>query len=546
MSKASLILLNGRIVTLDKKNPEVPALAISGEEIVYAGSEEKAKAYATKETVVIDLKGRLVLPGFNDAHLHFLGGGLNFLRVDLRDCRSFQEIGEKIKDKANKLKPGSWILGRGWDHTLFNQGKWPDKTFLDKIAPQNPVYLKRIDGHVGWANSLALQMSKIDQNSSSPEGGAIIKNANTGEPIGILLENAMQLVERMIPKPSFEEQTLALKEAVKEANRFGITSVQDNSDVEVLEVYKKLMEKDELKVRVSEWLPLELIKKPQELKRLIKSFPEKSNLLRPGLLKIMADGTLGSRTAFLFEPYSDEPGKSGVFLHEEKELEDMVMLADKSGYQVGIHAIGDRANHTVLNVYEKIQKMNPERERRHRIEHCSLLREADISRFAKSGTVASVQPSFWSSDKKWLEQRLGKERMKGAYAFKSLLDSGTVLAFGTDWPVESLNPMLGIYSTVTRDVGAQHAVPLQGSANYLETHGHASLQKLTIEQAVKAYTLGSAYAEFREKEKGSLEVGKLADIVVLSKDIFSIQPEEIKDTEVEMTILGGKVVYSRR
>jgi predicted amidohydrolase YtcJ len=545
MPKASLILLNGRIVTLDKRNPEVPALAISGEEIVYAGSGEKVKAYATKETEVIDLKGKLVLPGFNDAHLHFLGGGLNFLRVDLRDCRRFEEIGERIKEKASKLKTGSWILGRGWDHTLFNQGNWPDKTFLDKVVLQNPVYLKRIDGHVGWANSLALQMSRIDQNSSSPEGGTIIKNANSGEPIGILLENGMQLVERIIPKPSFEEQTLAIREAVKEANRFGITSVQDNSDIEVVEVYKKVVERNELKVRVSEWLPLELIKKPQELKRLIESFPEKSNLLRPGLLKIMADGTLGSRTAFLFEPYSDEPGKSGVLLHEEKELEELVLLADKSGFQIGIHAIGDRANHTVLNVYEKIQKLNPERERRHRIEHCSVLRETDIPRFAKSGTVASVQPSFWSSDKKWLEQRLGKERMKGAYVFKSLLDSGTVLAFGTDWPVESLNPMLGIYSAVTRDVRAYCNTPLQRNVE-MSAFGETSPQKLTVEQAVKAYTLGSAYAEFQEKEKGSLEVGKLADMVVLSKDIFAIKPEEILETEVEMTILGGKVVYSKQ
>ncbi|OGC80014.1 MAG: hypothetical protein A2W07_07790 [candidate division Zixibacteria bacterium RBG_16_43_9] len=531
MTKAGLVLLNGKIATMDQGNPWVEALAVSGERIVHMGKDEQIRDYVTADTQVINLGGKLVLPGFNDAHLHFLGGGLNFLRMDLRNCTSFEEIGERIKDKVSKLQPGSWILGRGWDHTLFNQGKWPDKTFLDKITPQNPVYLKRIDGHVGWVNSLALQMSKIDKNCSSPEGGTIIEDAHTGEPIGILLENAMQLVERIIPKPSFKEQTLAIREAVKEANRFGITSVQDNSDVEVLEVYKKLLEKDELKVRVSEWLPLELIRNHEELKRLIESFPEKSNLLKPGLLKIMADGTLGSRTAFLFEPYSDEPGKSGVLLYEEKEMEDMVLLADKSGYQVGIHAIGDRANHTVLNIYEKIQKLNPERERRHRIEHCSLLREADIPRFAKSGTVASVQPSFWSSDKKWLEQRLGKERMKGAYAFKSLLDSGTVLAFGTDWPVESLNPMLGIYSAVTRAVGA---------------YCHTPLQKLTVEQAVKAYILGSAYAEFQEKEKGSLEIGKLADIVVLSKDIFSIQLEEILETEVEMTILGGKVIYSKQ
>jgi predicted amidohydrolase YtcJ len=543
MKKASLVLHNGRIATMDEKNPGAEALVISGERIVYAGRNETAKGYVSRETGIMDLEGKLALPGFNDAHLHFLGGGLNFLRVDLRDCRSFEEIGERIREKSGKLKPGSWILGRGWDHTLFNQGNWPDKTFLDKIVPQNPVYLKRIDGHVAWANSLTLQISKIDRNSSPPEGGTIIKDAQTGEPTGILLENAMQLVERIIPKPSFEEQTLAIKEAMKEANRFGITSVQDNSDLEVIEVYKKLLKKDELKIRVSEWLPLELVKNSGELKRLVDSFPMQNNFLRPGLLKIMADGTLGSRTAFLVEPYSDEPAKSGVLLHDEKELENLIALADESGFQVGIHAIGDRANHAVLNIYEKIQKLNPERKRRHRIEHCSVLKEQDIPRFAKSGTVASVQPGFWSSDKKWLEQRLGKDRMKNAYAFKSLVDSGAVLAFGTDWPVESLNPMLGIYSAVTRDVGVRRAVLLQKN---VETHGHASLQNLTIEQAFKAYTLGSAYTQFQEKEKGSLEAGKLADIIILSKDIYNIPPEEILKTEVELTILGGKVVYNSR
>ncbi len=531
MTEINLILINGKIFTLDEKTPWAQALVISGERIVYAGENEIAKGFVTKGTQVIDLSGKLVLPGFNDAHLHFLGGGLNFLRVDLRDCKSFEEIGERIREKVSKLKPGSWLLGRGWDHTLFNQGKWPDKLFLDGISPQNPVYLKRIDGHVGWVNSLALQISKIDRDSSSPEGGTIIKDAQTVEPTGILLENAMQLVERNILKPSFEEQTLAVKEAVRVANRFGITSVQDNSDLEVIGVYEKLLEKGELKVRVSEWLPLELLKKPGELKTMVESFPKQNNLLRPGLLKTMADGTLGSRTAFLLEPYSDEPGKSGVLLHDERELEELVLLADKSGFQVGIHAIGDKANHILLNIYDKIQKLNPERKRRNRIEHCSVLRESDIPRFAKSGTVASVQPCFWSSDKKWLEQRLGKERMKGAYPFKSLLGSGVTLAFGTDWPVESLNPMLGVYSAMTRDVGAYCNTPLQ---------------KLTVEQALKAYTLGSAYAEFQEQEKGSLEVGKLADMVVLSKDIFNIPPEEISEAEVEMTILGGKIVYDSR
>ena len=538
MSKANLVLLNGKIATMDDKNLRANALVVSDERIIYSGEDDIARDYITKETEVIDLKGRLALPGFNDAHLHFAGGGLTLLRVDLKDCKSFWEIEKRLRDKIIKLRAGSWILGRGWDHTLFNQGNWPDKSFLNGIAPQNPVFLKRVDGHIGWANSLALQLAGINRDTPSPEGGIIVKDSLTGEPTGILIEKGMDLVEKIIPKPSLDELTLAIREAIKEAKRYGITSIQDNSDLEVIEVYKKLLDKNKLKVRVSEWLPLELIKNTEELKRSIESFSDcgsvgtaKSNLLKLGLLKIMADGTLGSRTAFLFEPYSDEPEKSGVLLLEEKELEKMVFLADKFGYQVGIHAIGDRANHIVLNIYEKIKKLNPKRERRHRTEHCSVLREKDIPRFAGLGVVTSVQPAFWSSDRKWLQQRLGKERLKRAYPFRSLLDSGAILSFGTDWPVESLNPMLGIYSAITRDVGAYCNMPLQ---------------TLTVEQAIKAYTLGSAYAEFQEKEKGSLEAGKLADIVVLSKDIFSIPPEEILESEVEMTILGGEIIFSCR
>jgi predicted amidohydrolase YtcJ len=531
MPEANLILLNGKIATMDDKNPWANALVVSEERIIYSGEDDAAKGYITKETEVIDLKGRLVLPGFNDAHLHFAGGGLTLLRIDLKDCKSFQEIEKRLREKVGKLQAGSWILGRGWDHTLFNQGNWPDKSFLDGIAPHNPVFLKRVDGHIGWANSLALQLAGINSNTPSPERGVIVKDSLTEEPTGILMEKAMDLIEKIIPKPSLDELTLAIREAGKEAKKYGITSIQDNSDLDVIEVYKKLLEKNELKVRVSEWFPLELIKKPEELKSLIESFPEKSSYLKPGLLKIMADGTLGSRTAYLFEPYADEPEKSGVFLIPEEELEYMVSQADRSGYQIAIHAIGDGANVIVLNIYGKVHWLNPARERRHRIEHCSVIKKIDIDRMAEIGVIASVQPAFWNSDKEWLEQRLGKERLKRAYPFRSLLDSGANLAFGTDWPVESLNPMLGIYSAVTRDVGAYCNMPLQ---------------TLTVEQAIKAYTLGSAYAEFQEKEKGSLEANKLADIVVLSKDIFSIPPEEILETEVEMTILGGKVIFSRQ
>lgn len=529
MPKATLVLLNGKIATLDDKNPLVDAIAVSGERIIYTGKTETARGYISKGTEVIDLKGKLVLPGFNDAHLHLLGGGLASLRVDLKDCRSFQEIERKISDRIKKSKPGFWILGRGWDHTFFNQGSWPEKSFLDKLAPQNPVFLKRIDGHAGWANSLALKLAGIDKNSSSPEGGDILKDNITQVPTGILTENALELVDKVIPKPSFEELHSAISEAMNETRKYGVTSVQDNSDFETIEVYNALLRNSELKVRVSEWIPLETVKNSEELKRWRSCFPEESNLLKPGLSKIMADGTLGLHTAYLFEPYSDKPDKAGMLLLDEKELGEMVSLADKSGYQVAVHSIGDRTSNMVLNIYEKINKSNPERERRHRIEHCSILKEQDITRFAELGVIASVQPAFWSSDKIWLEQRLGKNRLKNAYPWRNLLNSEAVLAFGTDWPIESLNPMKGIYSAITRNE---------------EKHSHTSQQNLTVEQAVKAYTWGSAYAEFMEKEKGSLEVGKLADIVVLSKDIFSIDPEEILETEVEMTILGGEIIYS--
>ncbi len=539
MPKANLVLLNGKIASMDDKNPRADAIAISGERIIYSGKTETAREYIGKETEVIDLKRKLVLPGFNDAHLHLLGGGLASLRVNLKDCRSFQEIEKRILDKIKKTKLGFWILGRGWDHTLFNQGNWPEKSFLDKLAPQNPVFLKRIDGHTGWANSLALKLTGIDKNSSSPEGGVILKDSLTQKPTGILTENAIELVDKVIPKPSSEELHSAIREAMNETSKYGVTSVQDNSDFEAIEVYNALLKNKELKVRISEWIPLETVKNSEELKRWRSCFPEENNLFKPGLFKIMADGTLGSHTAFLFEPYTDKPDKTGMVLLDEKELEKMVFLADRSGFQVAIHSIGDRTSNMVLNIYEKIKKSNPEKKRRHRIEHCSILKETDIPRFASLKVIASVQPSFWSSDKIWLEQRLGKNRLKRAYPWRNLLNSGTILAFGTDWPIESLNPMLGIYSAITRDVGAYCYTPQE------ETHSHSSLQNLTVEQAVKAYTWGSAYAEFQENVKGSLEVGKLADMVVLSKDIFSINPQEILETEVEMTILGGKIIYNR-
>jgi predicted amidohydrolase YtcJ len=530
---SSVILINGKIATMDRNNPWAEAVAIDGEKIIKVGKNEAVRSLISDKTKVIDLNGKLAIPGFNDAHLHFLSGGKALIGVNLQGCTTLDEIKNRIRAKINKLPEGAWINGRGWDHTLFNKGVWPDKGMLDKIASNNPVYLRRLDGHSIWVNSLALKAAGITQKTHDPAGGEIFKDTHTGEPTGILTENAMDLVDSIMPGLSKKELILAVKKAMEEARKYGVTSIQDNSNLDVIDVYKELLKKGELTVRVYEWLPFDLIKVMDKLYGIRKRVPKNNNMLRSELLKGFADGSMGSSTAYFFEPYLHDYTDYGISLYTQEELNELVVKADKAGFQMGIHAIGDKANHMVLNAYEQAIKLNGKRDSRHRIEHAQVARLQDIKRFSKLGVIASMQPTHCTDDMRWAEGLIGYERCTGAYAWRSFLDAEAKLAFGTDWPVEPLNPMLGIYAAVTRQT-IEDGLPVGGW--FLE-------QKLTVEETIRAYTLGSAYAEFQDDIKGLIENGKLADIVVLSDDIFTIPPKEILNTKVIMTILGGKIIY---
>ncbi|MBC7186490.1 MAG: amidohydrolase [Calditrichaeota bacterium] len=534
---ADLIIVNGKVWTVNARQPLAEAVAVQDDKIVAVGNTADILARRDSRTTVIDAQGRLVMPGFNDAHLHFRSGGAALLQVVLDGCRAPEEVQQRVAAKVAELGPGQWVTGRGWDHTLFNKGVWPDKSLLDKVSPDNPVYLTRVDGHVGWANSLALARAGITRQTPDPPGGQIVRDPSTGEPTGILKEAASSLVARVVPPPTAEQEREAVRKALAEARRLGVTSVQDNSGVSSVGLYREFLERGELTVRVTEWLDFGLAAQPALLQKVYRENLRlcDGRYLRLGLLKGFVDGTLGSRTAYFFEGYQDEPANVGIPQIDQEKLTAMVCTADSLGFQVGLHCIGSRANWMALNAFEEAQGRFGVRDRRHRLEHAQVLRLVDIPRLAELGVIASMQPTHCTSDMRWAEQRIGHERCKGAYAWRRILDAGGKICFGTDWPVEPLDPMRGLYSAVTRQSIDTHEPP----------GGWFPDQRLTIEEAIYLYTLGAAFAEFQEQAKGSIEPGKYADIIVLSKDLLSIPPEEILTTEVVLTIVGGKVVYQK-
>lgn len=520
---ADLVLTGGKVATMNLRQPYAEAIAIGGQRIIAVGSGEEIKSLIGKATRVINLEGKLALPGFNDAHTHFIEGGLSLLEVNLRGVTTIEEFQRRVKERANSLPAGAWITGGGWDHEVLPGGTMPTKGILDAIAPHSPVLLSRLDLHTYLANSKALEMAGITGNMPQPAGGEIIKDPATGEPTGILKEKAVDLALRVVPPPSPERRLAAAREALKEARRYGVTSIHDNTVAADREVYRELLQRDELTVRVY---------------ALLRDRPtgERTGmgdeLFRIGAEKGFIDGALGSSTALLFEPYADDPTTRGLAQVSQAALHEAIREAHRKGMQVAWHAIGDAANRMALDAIEAALRETPRRDHRHRIEHAQVLVPADIPRFAQLGVIASMQPAHCISDMPWTEARLGAERAKGAYAFRSLLDSGAMIAFGTDWPVDSLNPMKGLYAAVTRQ-------SLRGEPE----GGWHPEQCLTIEEALRLYTLGSAYASFEEGIKGSLEVGKLADMVVLSQDILTIPPQGIMETEAAMTILGGAIIY---
>jgi predicted amidohydrolase YtcJ len=536
--KADLIIINGKVLTIDKDNPVAEAIAVKGEKIIAVGTTKEISALLSKNaTKIIDAKGRLVIPGFNDAHVHF--GSLDPDYIELRYTTDPSVITEKVKEQVARSKPGELISGGHWEHEMFTDRKWPSKELIDKVSPDNPVVLSRADGHSVLVNSYVLKKSGITGNSKNPFGGEIQKDPVTGEPTGILKESAEYFIKTGEVKTGRtpEEESARTWEgyllALKEAREYGVTSIQIPGGAD-FSAYEKLQAGGNLTSRIDIGKSLtgdtSLLLKYNELK---KKYPSEGNWIRFGYLKTFIDGTIGSGTALMFEPFADNPESSGLTMMPYGKFEQMVVTADKMGFQIGVHSIGDKGNNWTLNAFEKALMVNGRRDSRHRDEHSQTLQLSDIPRFSELGVIASMQPTHCISDKRFYEKRIGTERSKGAYAWRSLLNTGAMLAFGTDYQVEPLNPMEGLYAAVTR----KDRLGEEGEGWFPE-------QKLTMEEAIKYYTLGSAYAQFMEDRKGMIKPGYLADIVIVDKDLLTIPENEIMKTKVDYTIVGGKIVYS--
>lgn len=531
---ADTIIINAVVHTMDTAQPTAEAVAIYANRIVAVGSSKDIKKLAGPNTRTIDAKKRLLLPGFNDAHTHFMSGGFQLSSVDLRDASSPQEFAARIEAFAQKTPNGRWITGGDWDHERWPEAKLPTKELIDRFTPDTPVFVNRLDGHMALANSLALRLAGVTRQTLDPPGGVIVRD-KSGEPTGVLKDAAQSFVWKVIPPSTFEEKIEAARSATNYAAKLGVTSVQDMSAGADVGIYQALLERGELKTRIYAVAPL-----PQ-WERLARTGVRAhfgSEMLRVGGLKGFADGSLGSTTALFYEPYRDEPSTSGIAgdeMYPEGAMLERVREADRAGLQILIHAIGDRANDMILSIYEQVERENGKRDRRFRIEHAQHLRPQDISRFARDGVIASMQPYHAIDDGRWAEKRIGKERAKTTYAFRSLLDSGATLAFGTDWTVAPLNPLLTVYAAVTRRT-------IDGK----NSKGWVPEQKISVEETVRAYTAGSAFAEFQENVKGTISNGKLADLVLLSRDIFKIDPKEIENVKVVLTMVDGRVVYEER
>ena len=534
---ASLVLLNGKIWTVNDRQPRAEAVACLGSRIVAVGSNGEIRKWIGAGTEAIDMGGKLVLPGFNDAHVHFFSGGENLASVQLRDAKSEDEFRKRIAEFAAKQPAGRWITGGDWDHENWTPARLPTRQLIDAVTAGHPVFVNRLDGHMALANSQGLQLAGITRDTPDPPGGTIVRDA-AGEPTGVLKDAAMERmdgVDGVIPAPSEDQIADAVRAAMRYAAENGVTSVQDMSAApEILRVYQTLLARGELTVRISGHQPLATWQRLAAVGLRTDFGGEKLHI---GALKGFADGSLGSTTALFFEPYLDAPNTSGLANSEmipESKMQAHILGADRAGLQVAVHAIGDKANHTVLGMYEEAARQNGARDRRFRIEHAQHLRMEDIPRFGTLHVIASMQPYHCIDDGRWAEKRIGPERAKGTYAFRALLDSGAVLAFGSDWDVAPMQPLMGIYAAATRRT-------LDGK----HPNGWVPEQKITVAEAIRAYTMGSAYASFDEKIKGSIEPGKLADMVVVSDDILSIPAVEIEKTRVETTVCDGKVIYHR-
>jgi predicted amidohydrolase YtcJ len=529
---ADLIIHHARVWTVDKTRPEAEAVAVLGDRIVAVGSNAEVDPWRGPKTSLIDARGKLLLPGFNDSHVHFVGGGLQLDSVQLNDATSPAEFARRIGEKAKKTPKGEWIQGGDWDETKWTPAELPTKELIDPVTSDTPVSVNRYDGHMVLMNSVALKLAGITAQTPDPPGGTIVRDAQ-GNPTGALKDAAMELGNKAIPPMSHEIRLRAVKRALAHAASVGVTSVQHmNPDYEDIAVYSELLERGELTTRI---YAAPLIPQVDDQVKIGVRHAFGSSYLRLGALKSYADGSLGSATAYFFEPFSDQPQNHGLLSDTMQPLSlmrDRMMKADAAGLQLCTHAIGDQGISIILDLYTDIVKTHGEADRRFRIEHAQHMAAKDFDRFAQLKVIASVQPFHAIDDGRWAEKRIGHDRSSRTYAFRTFLDHGVRLALGTDWNVAPLNPMLTVYAAVTR-------ATLDGK----NPNGWFPEQKLTVPETVEAYTMGSAYAEFQDKEKGSITPGKLADMVLLSDDIFKIDPVKIRDVKVLKTIVGGKTIF---
>ena len=536
---ADQVFINGIVWTVDKALPQAEAVAVWKGRILKVGTDADVKALVGANTKVIDLKGRRVVPGFYDSHVHWLGGGLQLARVELKDAKDEAEFGKRLKEFDEKMPRDRWMLGGNWDHDRTFGSTLPTAEMLDKYVKNRPVFIRRYDGHMALANTAALKLARINADSKDPAGGVIGRLADGKTPSGVLKDNAMDLVDKLIPEPADDEIAEAIRASLKAAAEVGVTSVQDmeGSSAEVrrklLRTLQELARRDELTCRIDVRWP---ISQQRDLAAIGVEANFGGDFVRIGGLKGFMDGSLGSSTAKMYEPFVNEPKNTGVYVTQPDVMRTLIRNADKAGHSVAIHAIGDQANGVLLDLFTEIMQQNPNRDRRFRIEHVQHLRASDYTRFKQLNVVASMQPFHVIDDGRWAVGRIGTERCATSYAYRSLLDAGAKIAFGSDWPVAPLNPLPGIDAAVNRRT-------LDGK----DPNGWYPEQRITVAEAVEAYTLTSAYGGFQERERGSIAAGKHADFVVLNRDIFDAkQKDHIGETKVAMTVVGGKVVFERK
>jgi predicted amidohydrolase YtcJ len=529
---ATLIVTNAAIYTVDKQHPKAEAVAVIGDRIVAVGTSAEIGLWRGPQTKVIDAHGKLVLPGFNDAHVHFISGGAQLDQVNLNDAANPQEFAKRIAAQVSKTPKGEWILGGRWDETKWPNLQLPTKELVDPVTGATPIFVERYDGHEALANSAAMKLAGVDAKTADVPGGVIMRDAS-GSPTGIFKDAAQELIYKAIPAMSHEQRLRAARRALEHAASLGVTSVQHmNPEFADVAAYSELVETGEVTARIYA-VPMETNWQDQAKVGIRRAWG--SSYLRIGAVKGYIDGSLGSRTAYMFEPFSDDPGNRGLLsdeMHPPSAMRERLMQADAAGLQLRVHAIGDRAISMMLDIFGDIEKEHGYHDQRFTIEHAQHMAQKDFGRFAKLHVVASMQPYHAIDDGRWAEERLGHDRARYSYAWRSFLDHGVTLALGTDWPVAPLNPMLGLYAAVTR-------ATLDGK----NPGGWIPEEKITLPEAVEAYTMGAAFAEFQEHEKGSITPGKLADMVIVSGNIFDLKPEAIPKVKVETTIVGGKVVY---